>query len=702
MLSLRRRTSAARGGARGDRWSDGRRFRLGPLRLSMLLAMLLATGGATVAIWRHDAGQHRETQVAWARKAGTALRGQVGQTAAALLAVRGIFAADGHVSAGAFARFTAVQLSHSRLLAITWTPLVLGADRGQFERSTGLRITERARDGSLRPAAARAVYFPLRYLAPASPAARRTLGLDGGVYFGARAGQAAARDTGASAMSGAVALGRGPQAPRGAVLFEAIYARGAPLGTVAERRAALRGFTGGAFRYDQLAAPILRLLPKGATLEILEGGRPLFARGGTVGAAPAQEVTLAGRRWSVRVGLAAGSEGWIEIGTILGTGLTLTLLVGLLFAQGERRERERAAAHAELRRKATTDAITGLGNRHKLEVDLARAVARSTPEDPIALLVFDLNGFKAYNDSFGHPAGDALLTRLGRRLAEALPTGAGYRQGGDEFCALVPLRRAGLSESIERACAALTEEGEGFAISSAHGAVLLPAEASDPEAAMVLADERMYRQKAGGRVSAGRQSADVLMKVLAERDPDLGEHLDTVAVLAEEVGRRLGLAEGDLDELRRAARLHDVGKVAIPDSILAKAGPLDADELAFLHRHTLIGARILRAAPALASVAGIVRASHERWDGQGYPDGLVGTAIPLAARIIFACDALEAMTSSDRAYRAPVSRELAVEELRRCAGSQFDPRVVGVLEQVTRQAGSAGTTGAPPTAPRSR
>ena len=135
--------------------------------------------------------------------------------------------------------------------------------------------------------------------------------------------------------------------------------------------------------------------------------------------------------------------------------------------------------------------------------------------------MFDLNGFKGYNDSFGHPAGDALLARLGARLAAALPGREAYRLGGDEFCALVPVGPEGLDPLVTTALAALTEEGEGFAISSAHGAVLLPRDASVQEEAMSLADQRMYQQKARGRASAGRQSSDVLMRVLLERSPDL-------------------------------------------------------------------------------------------------------------------------------------------------------------------------------------
>jgi two-component system, cell cycle response regulator len=141
------------------------------------------------------------------------------------------------------------------------------------------------------------------------------------------------------------------------------------------------------------------------------------------------------------------------------------------------------------------------------------------------------------------------------------------------------------------------------------------------------------------------------------------------------VGRQLGLSEAACAELVRAAELHDIGKIAIPYAILHKSGPLDEREWEMMRRHPTIGANILSAAPALGKVAEIVRASHERFDGAGYPLGIAGSDIPLASRIVFVCDAYDAMVST-RAYSAPMSDEGALEQLRRGAGTQFDPSVV--------------------------
>jgi HD-GYP domain-containing protein (c-di-GMP phosphodiesterase class II) len=154
-----------------------------------------------------------------------------------------------------------------------------------------------------------------------------------------------------------------------------------------------------------------------------------------------------------------------------------------------------------------------------------------------------------------------------------------------------------------------------------------------------------------------------------------------VADLAEAVGRRLRVPPDELSEIRQAAELHDVGKLAIPEEILSKPGSLTGDEWEFVRRHPLIGERILAAAPDFGSAAKIVRSSHERWDGTGYPDRLSGSEIPLGARIISVCDAFEAMTSR-RPYAPPRASEEAMQELVRCSGTQFDPEVVAAFASV--------------------
>ena len=328
-------------------------------------------------------------------------------------------------------------------------------------------------------------------------------------------------------------------------------------------------------------------------------------------------------------------------------------------------------------RDATTDALTGLGNRRQLLADLERRLS-SDSMPPTLLMLFDLDGFKGYNDTFGHPAGDALLTRLGEKLATVPGAdGAVYRLGGDEFCLLATVAEGEAEPLIDRACAALTEHGEGFEIETSFGAIMLPDEASDASHALQTADERLYAQKYSRRGESDRTMA-ALLEALLVRDPAVQEQLMGVGSLAAEVGQMLGLRRDELEELDRAAQLHDLGKLAVPDEILSKPGPLDEREWAFVRQHTIVGERILRASPALRSVATVVRASHENWDGSGYPDGLAGEDIPLASRIIRACNAFVAMTSQ-RPYRDAMPVEDALDELTRCAGIDFDPSVARVL-----------------------
>jgi two-component system cell cycle response regulator len=333
------------------------------------------------------------------------------------------------------------------------------------------------------------------------------------------------------------------------------------------------------------------------------------------------------------------------------------------------------------RHEAATDALTGLGNRRALIAELERRLSQDVPTEAV-LALFDLDGFKAYNDLFGHPAGDLLLRRLGGRLAEVGASGAAYRMGGDEFCVLFPAE--GAAGLVGRAQLALAESGEGFTVSASAGMVSLPREARTVSEALAIADRRMYAHKRGGRTSASNQTKDVLLRAVHERSPHLGIHGGEVAELAELTAVRLGLDVEDVRAVRQGAELHDIGKLAIPDTILNKPGPLDEGEWAFMRRHTLVGERILAAAPALLDVAGLVRSSHERYDGKGYPDGLAGESIPLGSRVIGVCDAWDAMTT-DRPYRRAIAREEALAELARCAGTQFDPVVIKAFHAVLAQ-----------------
>ncbi len=375
------------------------------------------------------------------------------------------------------------------------------------------------------------------------------------------------------------------------------------------------------------------------------------------------------------VGLAMLIYGCLANLNPLAVGLSALALVAVM-ARLMLTFRENVAILSASRDEALTDALTGLGNRRALARELELTLPKADDARPLVLVLFDLDGFKHYNDTFGHPAGDTLLVRLGRNLSTyLLGRGHAFRMGGDEFCALFHPGDEVADPIIAGAASALTERGEGFTVTCSYGAIVLPREAQDATEALRIADQRMYTQKNAGRTSATRQSKAVLVRALSERNPELFTHLEGVVELAESTARRLGLGDEEAEQISHAAELHDIGKVAIPDAILSKPGTLDPREWEFIRRHTLIGERIIAAAPALGAVARLVRSSHERWDGTGYPDRLAERAIPLGARVVAVADAFDAM-SSDRPYSPPVPPQLAIDELRRCAGTQFDPVVV--------------------------
>ena len=349
------------------------------------------------------------------------------------------------------------------------------------------------------------------------------------------------------------------------------------------------------------------------------------------------------------------------------------------------------------RRDAVTDSLTGLGNRRRMIDALRHLLAEGDRSPPAVLVMLDLDGFKLYNDGFGHLAGDTLLAYLGARL-EAAVAGAGraFRPGGDEFCVVLEADLDHADHYITLATQALAAEGGGFSVRASSGKVAVPDEASTVTAAMRIADDRMYEQKGARRGVGRRQSTDMLFKLMREREADASDRLREVGRLMVLVGESLGMTSEQLEDLRQAAELHDIGTAAIPAAVLSKPGPLTDSEWAFMRRHTLVGERILAAAPAFESVAAIVRSSHERWDGSGYPDRLLGTAIPLGARIVAVCDAFDPMTS-DRPYAPAVSPAGALAELRRCAGTQFDPEVVETFAEVW-ETESHATTKAPDSA----
>jgi HD-GYP domain-containing protein (c-di-GMP phosphodiesterase class II) len=340
--------------------------------------------------------------------------------------------------------------------------------------------------------------------------------------------------------------------------------------------------------------------------------------------------------------------------------------------------RRQSGVLEEQSRSALSDQVTGLDNRLRLETDIRDAAGN--PADRRVLLLFDLDGLQTYNDRFGYTAGDELVRRIADAMVQSatLLGGKTYRIDDSRLALLVPAADRRIGEIVLAATANLHDEGRDLLIGRAYGEVAIPEEAADPEIAMQIAGQRLAAHNQRQHRSARRQAHAVLMSVLAARRPELRNHLRVVAYLAISLSRRLGLGREEIDDVALAAELQDVGLLSVPEAILEKEGRLSEDEIALIRNRPIAGERIIGSAPGLAPVASLVRASSERFDGSGIPDGLAGDAIPLGSRIIAVAVAYAAMTAP-RPYRSAGSPEDALAELRRCAGTQFDPDVVEAL-----------------------
>jgi diguanylate cyclase (GGDEF)-like protein len=349
---------------------------------------------------------------------------------------------------------------------------------------------------------------------------------------------------------------------------------------------------------------------------------------------------------------------------------------------------------------ARFDSLTGLlGHRafhESLEIQIERRGG------PFALAAVDIDDFKLVNDLHGHPVGDEAL----RRVAEALrysvrEQDAVFRVGGEEFAVLMPgLSAADAVPVAERVRAAVAATGFVLPLRVSVGLASWPAEAGNRDALLEAADAALYAAKRAGKDRvAGPGSLDgptpsrnaeasrtSLLQMLRAKDQATVVHSAHVAALAVEVGKRLGVAGDRLGDLRIAAQLHDVGKVAVPAAILAKRGPLDDEEMGIVRTHPIVGAELVRAA-GLPGAAQFVLEHHERVDGTGYPAGLAGDEISIEGRTLHAVDAYAAMTS-DRPYRSAMSAEKAVAEILSLTGTQFDERVALALKETLAARGA--------------
>lgn len=384
--------------------------------------------------------------------------------------------------------------------------------------------------------------------------------------------------------------------------------------------------------------------------------------------------------------VAAGLLGGVSalVGTVAGG--MLGAVIGYAFAPA------RPAAEAPkqaVEPERWIDPIAGLPTTEKLLADLRSALVRGGESQALTLYLFALDGFKEYNDAYGDACGDALLGWVARKFRDAVGDyGGAYRLRGGSFALLAGGSERFTGGLCASAAQALNEVGDGFQIYCDVGTAALPQEATSPQAALELVTRRARKRSTERHVRSGRRAPAEPVEALRLVRPR-----DEVAALALVVGRRLGVPEAEIADLESAVHLCDIGNVAVPDAVLGHSGKLFGHEWQFILLHTLVGERLLAGKLGMEPVARLVRSSHERWDGSGYPDGLSGTAIPLGSRIVFVCSAFHDMTS-ERPHRAALDPSDALAQLQLGAGTQFDPEVVSAFRDAFEASASTGTASA--------
>lgn len=371
------------------------------------------------------------------------------------------------------------------------------------------------------------------------------------------------------------------------------------------------------------------------------------------------------------------------------------------------REQQRLREEAENR--ADRDALTGLYNHRAFHRCLRQAAGNATASEPLALVLLDVNNFKAFNETYGHLVGDTILTQLSDVL-QTVQAGDvdcprsvfAARIGGDEFALLFStVDRAGIDDVIHRLRARLSDVSyippgavSPVPFEVAAGSALLPGDAVTATEAYLLADERVMRDKVGEQTYGsdalremlkdsveGFAMLDALVTAVDNKDRYTRRHSEDVLLYAVMMAEQMTLPEDERASLMVAALVHDVGKIGVPDRVLRTPGRLSASEYELMKQHPAMGAIMVSAVPELRHTLDAVRHHHERWDGGGYPSGLHGEDIPLAARILAVADAFSAMTT-DRPYRVSLPKTEALKRLRAGAGTQWDARCVAALHAI--------------------
>jgi diguanylate cyclase (GGDEF)-like protein/PAS domain S-box-containing protein len=322
------------------------------------------------------------------------------------------------------------------------------------------------------------------------------------------------------------------------------------------------------------------------------------------------------------------------------------------------------------------DQLTGLYNRRFFEEEIKRLDTKR--QMPLSIVMADLNGLKLINDTFGHSIGDKTIKKAAELLKRACRSDDILaRWGGDEFILLMPKTHIDISEKfsqrMKKNCEKLVIQK--IPVSCAIGVATKIEPAEDIEEIIKEAENNMYKNKLLEKASASWSTISALEQALFEKSNETMDHALRVQDNAMQLGKSVKLHPQQLDDLSLLASLHDIGKVAIPESILVKEGKLTEKEWASIKRHPEIGFNIASSSPQIIHIAKYILACHEKWDGSGYPQGLKGDKIPIISRIIFIADAYDVMTHN-RTYKKAMSKDETLKELRRCSGTQFDPILV--------------------------
>ncbi|MGE5629314.1 MAG: HD domain-containing phosphohydrolase [Solirubrobacterales bacterium] len=340
---------------------------------------------------------------------------------------------------------------------------------------------------------------------------------------------------------------------------------------------------------------------------------------------------------------------------------------------------ERKKMEHELEYLSYHDQLTGLYNRRFFEEELKRM---DVPRNyPLTLVVADVNGLKLVNDSFGHIVGDKIIIKIAHIISKACRADdIVARFGGDEYVMLLPstsyLEAGKIIKRIKDM--SVNEKVESIALSASFGWATKDSPNISNQEIFKLAEDFMYKQKLYESPSMRGKTITAIIKTLNEKNKREEAHSHRVSAICADLAKALNLSDGEVEELRTVGLFHDIGKIAIEESILNKEGKLLPDEWEQIKRHPEIGYRILSTVNEMAEMAEYVLAHHEKWNGTGYPKGLKNEEIPFQSRIIAIADAFDAMTS-ERTYKNALTFEEAEKELERNAGIQFDPKLIEVF-----------------------